>query len=98
MLAYLVMMAPRLVELRRTMKPTASIYLHCDPTAQSLPEDAYGRHLRPENFGNEIIWQRTNAKGLAFLALLEITMSSYDSRKAQKHHGTHPIRSMILNI
>mgnify|MGYP001405789714 FL=1 len=33
MLAYLVMMAPRLVELRRVMKPTASIYLHCDQTA-----------------------------------------------------------------
>src|SRR5665213_3530378 len=33
MLAYLAMMAPRLIELRRVMKPTASIYLHCDPTA-----------------------------------------------------------------
>src|SRR5712692_7226477 len=33
MLAYLTMMAPRLVELLRVMKPTASIYLHCDPTA-----------------------------------------------------------------
>ena len=33
MLAYLAMMAPRLVELRRVMKPTATIYLHCDPTA-----------------------------------------------------------------
>jgi site-specific DNA-methyltransferase (adenine-specific) len=33
MLAYLSMMAPRLVELRRVLKPTGSIYLHCDPTA-----------------------------------------------------------------
>lgn len=33
MLAYLAMMAPRLVELRRVLKPTGSIYLHCDPTA-----------------------------------------------------------------
>ena len=33
MMAYLVMMAPRLVELRRVLKPTGSIYLHCDPTA-----------------------------------------------------------------
>ena len=32
-MAYLVMMAPRLVELRRVLKPTGSIYLHCDPTA-----------------------------------------------------------------
>ena len=33
MMAYLVMMAPRLVELQRVLKPTGSIYLHCDPTA-----------------------------------------------------------------
>ena len=33
MMAYLVMMTPRLVELRRVLKPTGSIYLHCDPTA-----------------------------------------------------------------
>ena len=33
MLAYLSMMAPRLVELRRVFKPTGSIYLHCDPMA-----------------------------------------------------------------
>ena len=33
MMAYLAMMAPRLVELRRVLKPTGSLYLHCDPTA-----------------------------------------------------------------
>ena len=33
MMAYLVMMAPRLAELHRALKPTGSIYLHCDPTA-----------------------------------------------------------------
>jgi len=33
MLAYVAMMAPRLVELRRVLKETGSIYLHCDPTA-----------------------------------------------------------------
>ena len=66
MLAYLVMMAPRLVELRRVMKPTASIYLHCDPTASHYLKMLMDAVLGPENFGNEIIWQRTNAKGLAF--------------------------------
>ena len=39
MMAYLVMMTPRLVELRRVLKPTGSIYLHCDPTASA---DVYG--------------------------------------------------------
>ena len=33
MMAYLAMMAPRLVELHRVLKPTGSLYLHCDPTA-----------------------------------------------------------------
>ena len=37
MMAYLAMMAPRLVELRRVLKPTGSIYLHCDPTASHCP-------------------------------------------------------------
>jgi site-specific DNA-methyltransferase (adenine-specific) len=43
MMAYLAMMAPRLVELRRALKPTGSLYLHCDPTAShylKLPLDA----------------------------------------------------------
>jgi DNA modification methylase len=66
MLAYLVMMAPRLVELRRVMKPTASIYLHCDPTASHYLKLLMDAVFRPEMLGNEIIWQRTNAKGLAF--------------------------------
>ena len=40
MLAYLAMMAPRLVELRRVLRPTGSVYLHCDPTARHyLSED-----------------------------------------------------------
>ena len=64
MMAYLVMMAPRLVELRRVLKPTGSIYLHCDPTASHylklLMDAVFGR----ENFRNEIVWQRTLAKGL----------------------------------
>ena len=43
MMAYLVMMAPRLVELRRVLKPTGSIYLHCGPHGEPLPETADGR-------------------------------------------------------
>lgn len=66
MLAYLVMMAPRLVELRRVMKPTASIYLHCDPTASHYLKLLMDAVFGPEMLGNEIIWQRTNSKGLAF--------------------------------
>ncbi len=66
LLAYLVMMAPRLVELRRVMKSTASIYLHCDPAASHYLKLLMDAIFTPKMFGNEIVWQRTNAKGLAF--------------------------------
>jgi adenine specific DNA methylase Mod len=59
MMAYLVMMAARLSELRRVMKPKASLYLHCDPTAShylKLILDAVFGH---ENFRNEIILRRS---------------------------------------
>lgn len=65
MLAYLAMMAPRLVELRRVLKPTGSIYLHCDPTASHylklLMDAIYG----PAAFRNEIVWKRTSAHSSA---------------------------------
>ena len=66
MLAYLSMMAPRLVELRRVLKPTGSIYLHCDPTASHYLKVLMDAVFSPRYFINEIVWQRTNAKGLAF--------------------------------
>ena len=61
LMAYLTMMTVRLIELHRVLKPTGSIYLHCDPTAShylKLPLDAiFGQR----NFRNEIIWKRTSA-------------------------------------
>jgi DNA modification methylase len=60
MLAYLVMMAPRLVELRRVMKTTASIYLHCDPAAGHYLKILMDAVFGPVNFRNEIIWKRTS--------------------------------------
>ncbi len=63
MLAYLSMMAPRLVELRRVLKPTGSIYLHCDSTASHYLKVLMDAVLQPENFLNEIIWRRTGAHG-----------------------------------
>ncbi|MBE3109694.1 MAG: restriction endonuclease [Acidobacteria bacterium] len=61
MLAYLAMMAPRLVEMRRVMKPTASIYLHCDQTASHYLKMLMDAIFGPVNFRNEIDWIRTNA-------------------------------------
>ncbi len=64
MMAYLVMMAIRLAELRRVLKPTGSIYLHCDPTASHYIKLTLDGIFGPENFLNEIVWQRTASKGL----------------------------------
>lgn len=61
MLAYLTMMAPRLVELCRVLKSTGSIYLHCDPTASHYLKILLDAVFGPENFRNEIVWKRTSA-------------------------------------
>lgn len=63
MMAYLAMMAPRLIELRRVLKPTGSIYLHCDPTASHYLKMLMDAVFGPENFRNEIVWKRTHAHG-----------------------------------
>jgi adenine specific DNA methylase Mod len=60
-MAYLAMMAPRLVELRRVLKSTGSIYLHCDPTASHYLKLLMDATFGPVSFRNEIIWRRTNA-------------------------------------
>lgn len=65
MLAYLVMMAPRLVELRRVLRKTGSIYLHCDPTASHYLKLIMDAILGPTNFRNEIVWKRTSAHSSA---------------------------------
>jgi len=60
MMAYLAMMAPRLIELKRVLKPTGSIYLHCDPTASHYLKMLMDSIFGPEAFRSEIIWKRTN--------------------------------------
>ena len=60
MMAYLAMMAARLVELHRVLKPTGSLYLHCDPTASHYLKIILDTIFGARNFHNEIIWQRTN--------------------------------------
>ncbi len=61
MMAYLVMMAVRLVELHRVLKPTGSLYLHCDPTASHYLKIILDVIFGPRSFRNEIVWQRTSA-------------------------------------
>ena len=63
MMAYLTMMAQRMVELHRVLKPTGSIYLHCDPTASHYLKLLMDSIFGADNFRNEITWQRTGSHG-----------------------------------
>lgn len=58
MMAYLVMMAARLVELQRVLKPTGSIYLHCDPTASHYLKVVMDTIFGASNFRSDITWKR----------------------------------------
>ena len=61
MMAYLAMMAVRLLELHRVLKPTGSLYLHCDPTASHYLKILLDAVFGAKNFGNEIVWRRTGS-------------------------------------
>jgi site-specific DNA-methyltransferase (adenine-specific) len=73
MMAYLTMMAPRLRELHRVLKPTGLLYLHCDPTASHYLKLLMDAIFGPERFRNEIIWKRSHAHS--------------DSKQGAQHFG-----------
>jgi DNA modification methylase len=73
MMAYLAMMAPRLIELHRVLKVTGSIYLHCDPTASHYLKMLMDAIFGPTGFVNEIIWKRSSAHN--------------DAKQGSKHFG-----------
>ena len=66
MMAYLVMMAIRLIELHRVLKPTGSLYLHCDPTASHYLKVVMDAIFGASNFRNEIVWDRV--RGLSSIS------------------------------
>ena len=63
MMAYLTMMTQRMIELHRVLKPTGSIYLHCDPTASHYLKLLMDAVFGKGNFRREIIWQRSLSHG-----------------------------------
>ena len=63
MMAYLAMMAVRLIELHRVLKPTGSLYLHCDPTASHYLKMLLDAVFGVKNYRNEIIWKRKTGRG-----------------------------------
>ena len=73
MMAYLTMMAQRMVELHRVLKPTGSIYLHCDPTASHYLKLLMDAVFGSTSFRSEIVWKRTSAHS--------------DAKQGRKQHG-----------
>lgn len=73
-LSYLTMMASRLIELHRVLKPTGSLYLHCDPTASHYLKIVLDTIFGKKNFQNEIIWtyRRWPAKSKAFQRMHDV--------------------------
>lgn len=65
MMAYLANMGIRLTEIHRLMKPTGSLYLHCDPTASHYLKLVLDAIFGPQRFRSEIIWRRTGSHGKA---------------------------------
>ena len=65
MKSYLIMMAVRVLEMHRLLKPTGSLFLHCDPTASHYLKMLMDSILGQARFRNEIVWRRTTKEGLA---------------------------------
>ncbi len=76
LMAYLAMMAPRLVELKRVLKPSASLYLHCDPTASHYLKVLLDGVFGPACFRNEVIWRyrRWPAKARRFQRMHDVLL------------------------
>lgn len=73
LLAYLTMMAPRLVELHRVLRANGSLYLHCDPTASHYLKVLLDAVFGPRQFRSEVIWKRSSAHS--------------DTKQGRKIHG-----------
>src|SRR3984885_10253066 len=75
MMAYLAMMAVRLIELRRVLKQTGSLYLHCDPTASHYLKVLLDAIFGISNYRSEIVWKRTSAHSDASVGFGNVTDS-----------------------
>ena len=90
MMAYLTMMAPRMVELHRVLKPTGSIYLHCDPTASHYLKLLMDAVFAPRNFKSEITWKRTASHGGASRwGPIHDTILFYSKANGHTWNGAH---------
>jgi site-specific DNA-methyltransferase (adenine-specific) len=84
MMAYLTMMAVRLLELHRVLKPTGSLYLHCDPTASHYLKILLDSIFGFRNYRSEIIWKRTSSHNDASVGFGDITDNIFFYSKSEK--------------
>jgi site-specific DNA-methyltransferase (adenine-specific) len=99
MMAYLAEMAVRLVELRRVLKSTGSLYLHCDPTASHYLKVVLDTIFDPRNFKNELVWKRTQAHNDPKRAGNVHDIIFYYARDAKRvlwHGGEHAVSREYL--
>jgi site-specific DNA-methyltransferase (adenine-specific) len=89
--AYSAMMAPRLLELSRVLRPTGSLYVHCDPTASHALRLLLDATLGPDCFRNEIIWRyrRWPAKSRRFQRMHDVLL--FYTRAPGIHHTFHAL-------
>ncbi len=85
MMAYLAMMAVRLLELHRVLKPTGSLYLHCDPTASHYLKLLLDGVFGPDRFRTEIVWKRTFAHGNVGRSYGDVTDTIFFYTKGKQH-------------
>lgn len=100
MFSYLMMMAPRLFEMKRVLKRTGSIYLHCDPTANSYLRMLCDSVFGSRSFRSEIVWRRSNAhsKTRRQYGPIHDTLLFYAmSDAAVFHPGTRPYSKAYIN-
>jgi site-specific DNA-methyltransferase (adenine-specific) len=94
MMAYLAMMAVRLVELHRVLKPTGSLYLHCDPTASHYLKLVLDAVFGAQNFRTEIVWKRTFAHGNVGRTYGDVTDSIFFYSKTTSYVWNQPFRQV----
>ncbi|MCY4287909.1 MAG: DNA methyltransferase [Aestuariivita sp.] len=85
LLAYLTYMVQRLLPMRGLLKPTGSLYLHCDPTAGHYIKVLLDAIFGHKNFRNEITWKRTNAHPLSIRKFDAITDSIFFYTNSSKY-------------
>jgi adenine specific DNA methylase Mod len=100
MTAYLCMMAVRLVELHRVLKPTGSLYLHCDPTASHYLKVLLDAVFGARNFRNEIIWKRTSAHSSAkrFAPVHDVILFSSKSDSYVWNKACQPLTQETISV